>query len=311
MVSSLLATIGRKRNKGKARKARKAAQAATVEEQRFDQLAVDRLAEKAAQAAAAMAEEELRQEQMMIETIERFELAQAQKAEEQFRQSMARQKLQQYVMNNNAPPECMHGSKLDGFTSRFVFTFNEAFNVAACKYPYVEADLLSCLTAAKHTTLREFANVWNDSTKMKMAISWFLFVGTQNILGGNYDDARDRALMVRYLEQYVAVKLEQTQAQMNFPKLIEACHADMHSLVKFLRRRIPCSCLDEKYQEVKCITKMGMCFNPQCNLPNCSRCRCVAYCSSGCQRADWMGHKRCCDTNSAIKAEFEAKQQNM
>ncbi len=61
-------------------------------------------------------------------------------------------------------------------TSRFVFTFNEAFNVAACKDPSAEADLLSCLTAAKHTTQDEYAAVWNDAAKMKLAISWFLYV---------------------------------------------------------------------------------------------------------------------------------------
>ena len=67
-------------------------------------------------------------------------------------------------------------------------------------------------------------------------------------------------------------------------------------------------------EEVKNITKMDICNNIHCNLPNrttersntmyCSRCRCVAYCSRECQNADWSMHKRCCDTNSAIMAEW-------
>ncbi len=120
--------------------------------------------------------------------------------------------------------------------------------------PYADADLLSCLTAPQDPILDDFAEVWCDPAKMEMAISRFLFARTQNILSGNYDDARDHALMVRYFEQHVAVVLEQTQAQtnfpklheMNFPKLHEACHADVHILVKFLRKRITCTCLDVK-----------------------------------------------------------------
>ncbi len=65
----------------------------------------------------------------------------------------------------------------------------------------------------------------NDAAKMKMVISWFLYAGTQNILSGNHQDERDRALMVRYryLEQHVAAVSEQTQAQTNFPKMNDAC----------------------------------------------------------------------------------------
>ncbi len=83
---------------------------AVVEEQRFDHLAVDRLPSQQAQAAIAEAEEQ-RQEQMMIEieieAVERFERAraQAQEAQQQLRQSMARQ-LQKYVADNG--PTCMH-----------------------------------------------------------------------------------------------------------------------------------------------------------------------------------------------------------
>ena len=79
-----------------------------------------------------------------------------------------------------------------------------------------------------------------------------------------------------------------------------------HTLVSFLKKRIPCSCLDEKYEEVKCITKLGICCNPQCPLPGgittrsatkcCNRCRWAAnYCSEACQKAAWPAHKADCD----------------
>ena len=58
----------------------------------------------------------------------------------------------------------------------------------------------------------------------------YLYAGTQNILSENHDDARDRALMIRYqyLEQHVAAVSEQTQAQTNFPKMNDAVYVDMH-----------------------------------------------------------------------------------
>jgi len=96
--------------------------------------------------------------------------------------------------------------------------------------------------------------------------------------------------------------------------------ADLHTLVKFFRKRIPCSCscLDAKYEEVKATTKMGWCFNLQCNLLRversktmyCDRCRFVTYCSRECQKAHWSKHQATCDKAAALKAKFDAKQQN-
>ena len=170
----------------------------------------------------------------------------------------------------------------------------------------------------------EFADVWNDSTKMEMVLSYFLSEGTKTILENDYlMNVPANSVLARYLEQYIAVHLKQTQALMNWPKIVESSYeidSDMHTLIKFFRRRIPCSCLDEEYQRWKHVTKVGSCFNPQCCIPSdcversktkyCSRCRCVAYCCRECQEADWWWHKPYCDMFAATKAEFEAKQQN-
>ncbi len=129
--------------------------------------------------------------------------------------------------------------------------------------------------------------------------------------------ARDYACFARYFEHHIAVELKKTQALINWPKIGELDKADDHTLVKFFRQRIPCSCLDEKYQEVKSIPKMSFCYNPQCNIPDrrvergqtmyCSRCRCAVYCSRECHKADWPRHQEWCDMDVAIIAEFEAK----
>ena len=182
--------------------------------------------------------------------------------------------------------------------------------------------LWRCLMAAKKATLDEFSDKWNDSAKMEIAevgLSFFYCEGTEFCLRGDYDDARDSATFARFFEQYIAVEVKRTQALYNPAKINETYYSDVHTLVKFFRHRIPCSCLDEKYEEVKDVPKMGCCYNPECKLPNgmtersntkyCSRCRCATYCSRECQEVDWSRHKAHCDCGAAVIAKFEAKRQ--
>ena len=92
----------------------------------------------------------------------------------------------------------------------------------------------------------------------------------------------------------------------------------MHTLVQFLRKRIPCSCLKQKRKEVKSITKMGRCCRRACPLPNrmtakntmvyCTKCKLANYCSRQCQEADWKMHKQLCQGVQAQQAEFAMKQ---
>ena len=180
--------------------------------------------------------------------------------------------------------------------------------------------IVRCLVEAEDATKDEFAEVWIDSAKMDMARSYFLNRGADYILDGRNNNARANACVARFFEEYIAVEFHKTQALFHVPKIEEIYQADLHTLVKFLRRRIPCSCLDEKYEEVKSITKIGVCHNPQCSFPNrmversktmyCSRCRCATYCSRECQRADWSRHKEYCDINSARKTEFDANKES-
>mmetsp|Transcript_16030 Transcript_16030/g.24815 ORF Transcript_16030/g.24815 Transcript_16030/m.24815 type:complete len:100 (+) Transcript_16030:516-815(+) len=72
-------------------------------------------------------------------------------------------------------------------------------------------------------------------------------------------------------EQCTAVELKQTQALVNWGKICEAnIPLDIHTLVKFFRRRIPCRCLDKKYEQVKGFKKLGHCYNPECTI-NCGQ----------------------------------------
>ncbi len=224
------------------------------------------------------------------------------------------QEVQQLPCSHGFDLHLLEGLKLRRICFQFVTAFAEKFEEATRGG---DITLSNCLTIARNATMDEFARVWNESITMQIVVKYFLCSGTQGSRVGHYDRARSRAVIARYLEQHIAVHLHQTQALYNWPKLLETYHADQHTLVKFFRRRIPCSCMDEKYEEVKCITKMGICYNKKCSLPNreversktmyCSRCRCAVYCSRECQVAHWAQHKTLCDSKAEIIAEFEAR----
>ena len=214
--------------------------------------------------------------------------------------------------------KCRHGVEPLSSTDiclRFAFAFGESFDVH-CNLP-----LSQCLIQAQKDMADELAEVWIDSAKLTLTASFFLCDGTQAVLEGKYDHARDCATIARYFEQYIAVAVKQTQALVNWPKLRETHIADLHTLVKFFRHRIPCSCLDEKYEEVKHITKMGLCYNLQCKFcaggmtersktKCCSRCRNANYCSQKCQEVDWLRHKADCDRFAAIIDKFHLDLEN-
>jgi len=207
--------------------------------------------------------------------------------------------------------------------ANFAEAFGDAFHEADLNCKHVFDSLVEAANATM--SMDEYGEVWNDFVKTKIAISADLFVGTQSMLKGSYDDARRAATFARFLEQNIAVSVSfrQTQPLFHFPKIEESYQADLHTLVKFFRHRIPCSCLDEKYEEFKDITKIGLCYNPQCNISTgtggrversktkyCSLCRCVAYCSRECQKAHWKKHKPKCASDVAVRAKFEAKKKS-
>ncbi len=280
--------MGRKRNQGKARKAAKAKAKQEAEAEEKNNV-------------TTATEERSQEEQLRT------------------RQLQSRSGNLSPMSGHDSTMQCNHGFEIfDDMTfADFTKAFGDAFH---------EADLsgkpvLESLIEAKNATMDEYAEVWNDFVKTNIAISAFLFVGTHDILGGEYDDARRAATFARFLEQNIAVRFRQTQSVYHFPKIEESYQADLHTLVKFFRHRIPCSCLDEKYEEVRDITKIGLCYNPQCNISTggrversktkyCSLCRCVAYCSRECQKAHWTKHKHKCAYVVVLRAAFEAKKKS-
>ena len=225
-------------------------------------------------------------------------------------------------------PICMHGFDPfpdDDICIKFIRAFVREFYKWLRKMYEAgrkdERGLMISLSKARDSTKDEYSEVWNSSAKMRQVIKYFFHNGTMLILDGDDIDARHSALFARFFEEWLKVEVHKSQSFIDWPKVIESCESDEHTLVKYFWRRIRCSCLDEKYEEVKSRTKMGVCFNLDCAYGNrdrlverselrcCSRCRSVTYCSRECQAADWSVHKELCDEVAAERAEFDANHQ--
>ena len=158
-----------------------------------------------------------------------------------------------------------------------------------------------------------------DPVKMKGIVSSFLYAATQMLLDGDQVRASRFAMHSKFLQQWIAVELDKSQATFGWTKIIELYLSmrDPHTLVSFLKKNIPCSCLDDKYKQVKHLPKMGCCANPGCPLPGnmversatkqCARCMEAVYCSRECQANDWARHKGMCDDEVHHKIRFKMK----
>ncbi len=129
-----------------------------------------------------------------------------------------------------------------------------------------EGSLLDAFDAADEATAGEkFAEVY--SSRLETVVSKLVAAGTDCILDGENATAQLYAALACYFEELIAVSVRHTEALINWVKVVEMHGADEHTLVKFLRKQIPCHCLDEKYKAVKSVKKMGKCCNVNCSLP--------------------------------------------
>ena len=204
------------------------------------------------------------------------------------------------------------------FASELLHEYNATINRGDSPSPSPRTHTIKSLQAMK--SKEEYAEVWNGAGKMKLIVSYFLSLGTEHATEGNMWAARVYAHYACFFEEYIASELNNTQASMNRAKMVELLYAsDDHTLISYLKHRIPCTCLNDLYKQVKSTKKMGLCFNEDCCYPdrmverdamlNCTRCRSANYCSRECQVADWPRHKKMlCDEVAKAIASFNFKQ---
>ena len=192
----------------------------------------------------------------------------------------------------------------------FINTFIASFRA--------EEDIVKAFITAHHATCDEYTDFYLKASKMDTVISMLLASGTQCILDGDNKPAQLYACLAGYFEEGIAVYVHKTKAVFDWTKAIELCCADDHTLVSYYRKRIPCSCLDKKYKEVKSLKKMGRCYNANCNHPDglversrmfsCTQCGKANYCSVDCQKSHWKEHRVQCEAVVKQKAAFDSEQ---
>ncbi len=201
----------------------------------------------------------------------------------------------------DSPGHCHHGYA----PGKDLFLVSDYCKIIDIKFNTGGRGLVDCIFAAVDAANERHPEVWHDDRKLKLAVSFFLLYGTENVLMGDLDYAQDYAFLAYYLQDFISIYKDNCKFKIDIAKQYELLYGDEHTVVKYLRKHIPCNCLDEKYKEVKHVTKLGVCWNPKCSLPNrrvkrstmlcCDRCHYVNYCSRECQKADWSEHKEYCD----------------
>ncbi len=223
------------------------------------------------------------------------------------------------IFNSQSRKFCAHGSPAisDG-DFRLCQDFIDAFQTVTASGSEETDGIMDAFIAAHEATKEEFADVY--SSKLELVIALLLANGTEHILKERSNRlVYIQAMLACYFEEWAAVNMRKTKALIKWSKIFELYDADEHTLVKYFRKRIPCACLDEKYQEVKSVKMLGYCYNSSCSKPNqmaerskmfyCTGCGEVNYCSNECQRAHWGEHRGFCHKTMKAKAAFDSKQQ--
>src|SRR6056300_31070 len=121
---------------------------------------------------------------------------------------------------------CMHGFDPfpnDTVCNKFIRTFVHEYYKWLCKMykagRKVERAVIVCLLQIRESTKDEYFEVWNSSAKLKQVISYFLHSGTMLILDEKVTCARDCAVIARFFEQWLKVKVHKYQSCIDWLKV--------------------------------------------------------------------------------------------
>lgn len=168
--------------------------------------------------------------------------------------------------------------------------------------------------AARAATDEKFPSLYkNNAATLEMISQALLCIGAELLLDRRSYSSLDMKAknlfrcattlaFSEYLYQSIQVKIHGSKPLLYFHKIHDLICSDQRRMVSYLRKRIPCSCLDAKFSEVKAHKKMSICNNLHCfrekveskALLSCERCRKAHYCSQRCQASDWLLHKHDC-----------------
>ena len=166
-----------------------------------------------------------------------------------------------------------------------------------------------------------FGNVWDHTDCLEWIHKALISIGSSILLAEDDREVFDCSVVMglcEHIHQHLACVMYQSQPFCYHARVHDLLNADQRRLVSYLKKRIQCSCLNDKYREVKALPKMGTCRYPKCSQPQakvalsklltCSRCKIQHYCSVQCQTADWQRHKENDNCKEWSKWRREANQ---
>ena len=204
------------------------------------------------------------------------------------------------------------GHYLDEFCKVFMDSFSDE------RVHDEEGGYSKAFEVAYFATKDLYPDVWDDATKLEKIYSFFVYSATGYILEDGINIcSRLHTMFACFFENYIEIRRNR-QVDFNVCKINDIYFGDERTIVMFLRKRISCCCLDNKYKKVKHSAKMSGCYNSGCINANglversktscCSRCRKAIYCSRECQAAHWPFHKEFCDIAIRNNADFDARE---
>ena len=173
---------------------------------------------------------------------------------------------------------------------------------------FIEAALESLQnkkSVAKNVYSPKYPKIWSNSDRLDWIVSALIAIGTELVLQYGNDCCNYARVIAQSeaLRQFQFKALHRIQPKVYCARVDDLVYADARRIVSYLKKRIPCSCLDAKYKEVKSMPKTGVCRNcdeseprvEPSSLMSCGSCRKEHYCSKACQKADWKRHKEECN----------------
>lgn len=160
-----------------------------------------------------------------------------------------------------------------------------------------------------------YPGIWtgHDAEGSKAIKSWFVYSGANFLLNSDKDshshhEASIMAVCLLWLEHYDPLQgFDEDNfgpsGDQKYLTSVDIWHGCQRSIVKFFKRRVPCSCLDKMRAAATSIPKTGLCDDceerkERRELSFCTCCKRRQYCSQECQVKDWQDHKALCNKYS-------------
>ena len=176
---------------------------------------------------------------------------------------------------------CTHGWNHDDYDDshdcyKFVETVIEVFSER--KRESIDFEMFDAACKASN---EKYPEILNDPTKMEWIASAFVSIGTEAFRCKDVGSSLFvySVYFSEWIHQHVAVALHGSVPRIYSARLHELLVADERRIIGYLKKRIPCCCLDALYDKVKHLPKMGLCGSVNCSHPrerlNLARCGAV------------------------------------